>query len=166
MSSDDQIRPYHATTGSETADSLAEVLEHAAAREEAAHKRTGPKKSPKWMLPLGINLGVFAVYLLIAPPDWVVMDPLEGPPPAEQSRSMRVAMYFQSQRIEAYRLENGRLPDALADAGTPVPGVEYNKRGADRYELVADAGGEVLLYDSSAPAAEFEEAVANRLGGA
>jgi len=117
------------------------------------------------MLPLGINLGVFAVYLLIAPPDWVVMDPIDAPPPVEQARSMRVAMYFQSQRIEAYRIENGRLPDALTDAGTPIPGVDYNKRGTGQYELVADVGGEVLLYDSSAPAAEFEAAVASRMSG-
>jgi hypothetical protein len=38
------------------------------------------KAQPKWALPLGINRGVFAVYLLIAPPTWVVMKPLVAAP--------------------------------------------------------------------------------------
>ena len=68
MSGEEEVRPYHARSGSETADTLAEVLEHAAARDEAAKAREAPKRQPKWMLPLGINLALFAVYLLIAPP--------------------------------------------------------------------------------------------------
>ncbi len=165
MSSEDEVRPYHAASGSKTADTLAEVLEHAAAREEAAHKRMVQKKQAKWVLPLGVNLGVFDVYLLIAPPEWVVMDPIEGPPPAEQEEGLRMAMYLQSQRIETYRIANGRLPEALSDAGSTVVGVDYRRQGQDGYQLVADVGETVLIYDSTESALDFARGADSRMRG-
>jgi hypothetical protein len=166
MSSEDKVSPYHARSGSETADTLADVLEHAAAREQAAHKRAAPKKQPKWMLPLGINLGVFAVYLLIAPPAWVIVDPIEGPPVAAQTESLRLGMYMQIQRIDAYRLANGRLPDVLEDAGSVVvSGAEYRRMGVDQYQLVASVGDSVVIYDSTESANDFVGDAANRLRG-
>jgi len=156
MSSEDKVRPYHAkASGQEAADAVHAVLQHAADRDQAAHQTTGPKKQPKWMLPLGINLGVFAVYLLIAPPAWVVVSPLEAPPVEEQLEDLRLAMYMQAQRVESYRQQNGRLPTELVEAGSPVPGVEYNVIGIGRYQLVATVGGEALIYDSSDSAAEW-----------
>lgn len=63
MSSEGQLRPYQAKTasGQEAADALSADLEHAAARDVAQRKKADQKKQPKWMLPLGINLCVFAV---------------------------------------------------------------------------------------------------------
>jgi len=165
MSSEDQLRPYHAKSGSETADTLAEVLEHAAAKEVAAHKRDAPKRQPKWMLPLGINLGVFAIYLLIAPPQWVVMDPIEGPPPAEQLRSYQVAIFLQAGSVEMYRRENGRLPDRTEDIPKTSPGVEYIRVSADVYQLFADVNGEPLVYTSTEDLNEFLGDALSRLGG-
>ena len=96
MSERDQVTPYHAkdvATGQEAADAVADVLKHAAEREEAAHKKTAPKKQPKWMLPVGINLGVLAVYFWIAPPNWVQVNPIQPPPAEERVESLRRAMY-------------------------------------------------------------------------
>ena len=56
-----------------------------------------PKKQPKWMLPLGINLGVSAVCLLIAPPAWIIVIPLESLPLEEQTEDMCLAVYLQAQ---------------------------------------------------------------------
>jgi len=153
MSSEDSARPYHAgkrTPSEEAADAVAAVLSHAAAREEAQHKKDLPRRAQaKWALPLGINLGVFALYLLIAPPSWVVMKPLADAPIEEQVDDMRLAMYMQAMRVDAYHAQNGVLPEALEDAGSSVPGVEYVVMGANRYELVATIGTEVVRYDSS-----------------
>jgi len=159
MSDKDHVRPYHAKdvgSGKETADTLAEVLRHAAERDEAQNRRQKPRSQPRWMLPLGINLGVFAVYLLIAPPAWVVLNPIEPPPPAEQMVGLRTAMYFTASRIEAYRLENGRLPDRLEDVGaTASSGLDYFPLGAGGYQLVGSVGSETLVYDSSQSLAEW-----------
>ena len=161
MSADDQIRPYRAK-GQEAADAVEAVLQHAAARDEAQHKKQPSKKQAKWMLPLGINLGVFAVYLLIAPPAWVIVNPLESAPVEEQIDDLRLAMFFQASRVDAYALQNGQLPDALEDAGSVVPGVDYTVQGPGRYQLIASVGDEVLLYDSSESAQEWVGAEAGR----
>jgi competence protein ComGC len=159
MSSEDQVRPYHAkdeARGQETADAVAAVLKHAAEREKRAHRTTPPKKQPKWMLPLGIQLAVLAVYLLISPPGWITLHPIQGPDPAVQEQGLRVAMYMQSQQIEAYRQANGRLPASLADLpGTPQSGVEYERQGTDEYRLRGQNGSAALIYDSAQPAKDF-----------
>ena len=157
MSSED-LRPYHKKdkgSGQEAADALAAVLTHAAERDEAAEHKQGPKKQSKWMLPLGVNLGVFAVYLLIASPDWVVMNKIDSAPIAEQAEDMRLAIFMQASRVDVYRLQNGQLPASLADAGSPVEGLSYNVIGPDQYELVVTIETEVLRYDSSQPVGEW-----------
>ena len=82
----DQVKPFHAkdvASGQEAADAVAAVIKHAAERDEAARRKAPAKTQPKWMLPLGLNLGLLAVYLLIAPPSWVIVNPI-APPPDEQ----------------------------------------------------------------------------------
>ena len=165
MSSENKPSPFHAKSGAETADTLAEVLEHAAARDVAAHKKDAPKKQAKWMLPLGINLGVFAVYLLIAPPSWVVMDPIEGPPPAEQMRSLRASMFLQAGAIDTYLIQNGSLPATAEDAGKTTPGVDYVRQGGDVYQLVGTVGDEILTYTSTENPIEFLGDALSRIGG-
>ena len=167
MSSEDQVHPYHAkdeARGQQAADAVAAVLKHAAEKDRAAHERAAPKKQPKWMLPLGVNLGVLAVYLLIAPPDWVVMNPVQPPDLAAQTESTQSALWLQAQRIESYRQQNGRLPDQLADAGSPVAGVEYVRQG-DQFQLIAMVGDVPVVWDSSGSHTDIEAAVTRRLVG-
>lgn len=152
MNDKDQVRPYRAKelgTGQETAETLAEVLKHAAERDEKARLKQKPKAPPKWMLPLGVNLGVLAVYLLVAPPDWVVLNPIEPPPAEQRIEDLRTAIYFQAQRVESYRQENGRLPERLEDVGGASTDVQYIVRGTSQYQLVGSVGTETLVYDST-----------------
>jgi len=72
------------------------VLDHAAQHDAAQQEKRTQKEHAKWVLPLGINLGVFAVYLLIAPPAWVVMNPIEAASIEEQTDNMRLAIYMQA----------------------------------------------------------------------
>lgn len=167
MSSDDKVRPYHAPASSaqETADAVKAVLDHTAQKEKAQREKPAPKKQPKWMLPLGANLGVLALYLLIAPPSFIVLDPIEAPAAQEQVRGLQMAMFMQAQRIEAYRIENGELPARLEDAGSPTPGVEYRLVGSGTYQLVGVAADEALVYDSAeqSPQEWLDPSAAQRL---
>lgn len=164
MSSEDQVRPYHAkdeARGQEAADAVAAVLKHAAERDQHAHKKRPPKKQPKWMLPLGIQLAVIAVYLLISPPGWITVHPIKGPDAARQEQDLRTAMWFQSQQIEAYRQKNGRLPTSLAELpGTPKPGIEYQRQGTDNYRLVGTGASTPVIYDSTESASDLLDAAA------
>jgi len=167
MSSEDQVRPYHAkdeARGQEAADAVAAVLKHAAAKDEIAHRKTTPRKQPKWMLPLGVNLAVLAVYLLIAPPSWVTVNPVEPPDLARQGNDLKAAMWFQAERIKSYQAEHGRLPESLSEAGSATPGVEYVRDG-DGFRLIGIVGDVPVILDSNAPNNEFAALVAERLGG-
>ena len=170
MSSEDKVRPFHSKSegsGQEAADAVAAVLKAAAEHDKAAREKQEARKQPRWMLPVGINLVVFALYLLIAPPSWrgwVTVHPIEAPPAQQQMDGLRVAMYLQAQRIEAYRQKHGALPTSLEDAGSATPGVEYHRQGGS-YQLVGTSGQAALVYDSSESLADFGGSAINRLAG-
>ncbi len=168
MSSDDQVRPFHAkdeARGQEAADAVAAVLKHAAERDKAVNETPKRKPTPRWLLPLGIQLSVLALYLLLLPPKWVVVNPIQPPDPSTRVEQLRVAMYLQAQRVDSYKQEHGQLPDKLSDAGSTIEGVEYHRQGVNSYQLVATVGEEALVYDSNESAAAFVGTAANRLTG-
>lgn len=167
MSSEDDVRPYHAKEeahGQEAAEAVAAVLKHAAEKERATRSRQPRKQQPKWMLPLGINLGVLAVYLLIAPPSWVVVNPIQGPDMAVQTDMMAATIYLQSQAIQSFQLQNGRLPSSLAESGRAYDGIEYVRQG-DQYQLIAMVGETPLIWDSTRTNEEIVAAAGRRFGG-
>lgn len=168
MSSEDQVRPYHAkdeARGQEAAEAVAAVLKHAAEKDKAAQARPAPRKQPRWMLPLGINLAVLAVYFLVFSPSWLVINPIEGPDLVAQTVDLKKALWFQAQRVEAYKIKFGRLPEQLADAGSPTPGVQYVRQG-DGYRLVGMIGEAPVIWDSAGSNAEIVALVASSsLGG-
>lgn len=152
MSDQDQLKPYHAkdrSTGQETADVVADVLKHAAERDEAAKKKTGPKPQPKWMLPLAMNMGLLAVYFLVAQPQWTRVNPIQPPPPVEQASQVRNSFVLWIGRIETFAEQNGRLPATLEEARVSgAVGVDYTVRGSS-YTLITTVGDEVITYDSA-----------------
>lgn len=168
MSSEDRFRPYHAkgeARGQEAADAVAAVLKHAAERQKAADLRPPPRAQPRWMLPVGINLAVLAVYLLIAPPAFVTVNPIEGPDLASQEHNLRGAMWMVAQRIDSYRIQYGTAPANLSDAGSAPSGIDYIRRGDNAYHLVATVGETAVVYDSTNPDASFAQAAQSRLSG-
>lgn len=157
MSDSDQVKPYHArdtAPGQEAADVVAEVLKHAEEREEAAKKKDVPKGPPRWMLPLTVNLGVLALYFLIAQPDFLVMNPVTDPRVTDEVvADMRNAMYMDGiMRIQMFQRENGRLPQSLEEAGTTLgqQGVNYRIEGDSAYILISIVGDSTIVFDSAA----------------
>ena len=153
MSDQDQVKPYHAkdtAPGQEAADVVAEVLQHAQEREAAASKRTGPKAPPKWMLPLTVNLGVLALYFLIAQPEFLVVNPIEDPRGAvEVDQQTRSTVYIYGiNAINNFVGANGRLPSNLGEAGSQLAtqeGVTYTVTSDSTYTLSFEG----LTFDSS-----------------
>jgi hypothetical protein len=155
MTDPDQVRPYHAkdsAPGQEAADVVAEVLKHAEEREKAAQEKSTPKGPPKWMLPLSVNLGVLALYFLIAQPDFLILNPVEDPRAVEEvATDMRSAMTIDGvYRIEGFREREGRLPASLEELGTTLgeQGVAYTVLGDSAYTLSATVGDETIVFDS------------------
>lgn len=143
----DQIKPFHAkdvTTGQETADVVAAVLKHAAAKDHAARQKTAPKAQPIWMLPVGLMMSVLAGFLLAFPPNWVVVNPIAAQAPEQAVENLESAMWLQMNAIATYRMANQTLPAQLSNA----EGFDYQVRGQN-YTLCATAAETPVCYDSS-----------------
>ena len=157
MSENEDLKPFHAKdvgAGQETADVVAAVLKHAAERDQAAHKKTAPKKQSKWLLPLGVNLGVFAAYLLIWSPQWVVLNPIGPPATEEQVEKVSSAMWLAINGIELFRINNERLPQSLGEAQVNQAGMDYMLVGTSSYVLSAEAGENALVFNSAVQTAQ------------
>lgn len=153
MSENDRVKPYHAKNtapGQEAADVVAEVLAHAAEREEAAHKKVAPKGPPRWMLPLTVNMGVLALYFLIAQPDFLEMNPIDDPrPAAAQVSNAKSTMGMVVGAIESFQAANGRLPATLEEANAVAASAyEYITVNDSAYILTHAIGDEVIEFDS------------------
>ena len=157
MTDQDNVKPYHArdtAPGKEAADVVAEVLQHAAEREEAAKKKQGPKTPPKWMLPLTVNIGVLALYFLIASPEFLIVNPVEDTRPnAEVDQQNRSTVYLYGiTPIENFRDANGRLPATLEEAGRQLAtfGLPVTYSATDTsYVLTVTVDGRELRFDSA-----------------
>lgn len=167
MSQNDEVKPFHAkevASGQEAAEAVAAVLKHAQQRDEAAQQKAPSKSQPKWLLPLGLNLGVFAVYLLIWSPSWVVLNPIAPPATEQQLANTRNGVFAIASKIESFRGTNGRLPGDLAELGYPQSELDYTVQG-EGYQLYIAVGDETILYDSAQQSlAEWGAANAGDMG--
>ena len=155
MSEQDDVQPFHAkgtAPGQEAADVVAEVLAHAAEREQAVKEKTAPKGPPKWMMPVTVNLGLLAMYFLFAQPQWIVVSPLQDPRAgAELVEANRQGIYFDGiQRIEQFQQANGRLPASLIEAGSTLADQGVNYSVVDSaYILTFTIDGQTYTFDSA-----------------
>lgn len=167
---EDQPRPKSRDprkTGAETADLVSEVLQDAARREEARSKKAEPlgrtrQRAAAISLPLA---GAFSFYLWFGQPAWVAPK-IEDPVTAERAEGgLRVAMFFEAQKIEDFRTQNGRLPDTLGDlGGTPPEEMTYERVDARTYRLVGQSRGVTLTFNSDQAIQEFVGDELDRLG--
>lgn len=115
------------------------------------------------------RIGLAVVWAGIA---WVWISgppPLSPPaPPAptveQETRALRVHVFLQAQRIEAYRQGRGRLPYVLQEAGPVFPGITYRRRDNRSYELEARADRVRVFYASERGAVDFVGDAAAALG--
>lgn len=83
---------------------------------------------------LGITL-VIALVLAFRPPAWILPPPLPTPTAAEREASIRFALYLQAQQVEHFRATRGKIPSQLAEAGHPLPGIQYTALSGTTYRL-------------------------------
>lgn len=138
--------------GPERYEALLEVLEQQAQRahEGPEHRR---RRSYGPIL-LVVLIGVTA-WLWILPPAWLIPPAPEPQPIEAEEAALRFGMYLQAQRIKAYELRHGRLPETLGEAGEGLPGASYRVLGAGVYELTGTTDRIRLTYRSSQPLREW-----------
>jgi hypothetical protein len=141
-----------ASSGSEIADALADVLEHTAKRAEAEASAEKPRdrSSAFHWFGLGI-LTAISAYLWFGAPDWIQPEP--PPPPTVQleEAGLRLNLYLQAMRIERFRTAEGRLPASLVEAGDPISNIEYQRMDEGTYHLSGTSDNMVLGFTSTEP---------------
>lgn len=98
-------------------------------------------------------LGV--AYIWVFSPSWTRVKPPEPPPVAAEAQSLRLNVFLQTQAIEAYRMERGRLPYVLQEAGPPFRGIEYLRKDSRSYELLGATDRVRMRYLSEEPPMDF-----------
>jgi hypothetical protein len=135
---------------------LAEVLRDQAARAEAALDAE-ERRDQRARVRRGVLAGIWVVvaWVWLATPSWLRVEPPPKPTVATEAQSLRLNVFLQSQAIEAYRLQRGRLPFALQEAGPPFRGMEYRRFDSRSYEVQGRSNRVILRYHSDQPAMEF-----------
>ena len=159
--------PRRKTTGSETADLVSEVLEDAARRNEARGRKQEPvigrnrQRAAAISLPLA---GAFSFYLWFGNPAWVTPT-MPDPVTTEKAEAgLRVAMFFEAQKIEQFRTTSGRLPDTMDELGSAPSEMTYTRLDARTYTLVGNSRGVTLTFNSDQVLTQFVGDAMTRLG--
>lgn len=153
-------------TGSEAADLVSEVLQDAKRREEARSRKAPVGRSRQRFAAVSLPLaGAFSFYIWFGNPAWVTPT-MPDPVNAEKAEaSLRVAMFYEAQRIESFRQESGRLPDSLGElGGTPPAEMTYQRVDARTYQLTGQNRGVTLTFNSDQAIQQFVGDAMNRLG--
>jgi hypothetical protein len=95
-------------------------------------------------------IGLAGIALLIIQPVWLV-GPKAPPPETEPvlEASLRLSLLRQRSQIFEFSRARGRLPADLTEAGDSVPGVRYERIGADAFRLIATVGDSLIVLQSS-----------------
>jgi len=150
--------PTHRVSSDEDrAQILAEALAHAEAQEAQYRLPLSDARPPgRWKSLLATVTFVLAGVIAAAPPSWLLADPPAPVTAGERLRGTRATLFLQAQQIEAYRMQNQRLPRSLEELPMRVPGVRFVRSNNRVYQLVAfTRNGETTVYDSTRPE-EFE----------
>ena len=79
----------------------------------------------------------------------------QGQKAKQEEATLRLVMYFQAQKIEHYRLDTGRVPLELDDAGPVFRGMEYIRLTDRDYRILGRTFRVILSYSSVEPIDAF-----------
>ena len=159
-------RDSRRATGSETADLVSDVLEDAARRAEARSKKPEPVgRSRQRVAAVSLPLaGAFSFYLWFGSPAWITPT-MPDPISAEMAEDgLRVAMFFEAQKIENFRDNSGRLPDTMEELGSAPGEMTYSVVDARTYTLVGQSRGVTLTFNSDQAITQFVGDALDKLG--
>jgi hypothetical protein len=141
-------------TGRDFAEALDEVIRD---QEEKSRARRGPggssggrreRSALKAWLTLLAAAAVSLTFWL-GSPTWLQPTPLSRATPQAAEAGLRVEVYHQAMRIQAFAQREGRLPGVLTELGPPPPGMGYERLSPREFLLWMEARGIRVDYSSS-----------------
>ena len=140
--------PARPTPNANVAALVTEIMEEA--RKNAEHP--APSRSRRVPTFVGAVLVMaMCAWAWIAPPAWLVPKPAGAPSRDYREASTRVALALHAQRIEAYRMSHGRLPQTKQEVGIMSDEIAYERVDSLAFELSSRVDGEPVTYTSSQP---------------
>jgi hypothetical protein len=123
--------------------------------DEKARTRVSTPASRGIMFGASVALFAAAVYLAVARPAWFIRPPPPPDPPVIQEASVRLTIVREAQRINAYRISTGRLPQDPAAAGSAVAGLVYGRINDSVFTVSMPAGVNRMTFRSTDSVAVF-----------
>lgn len=115
-----------------------------------------PRPARSWVLVTSAVILVSSLGVLtVTQPDWLLPGWAEAESPEISEASLRLAIVRERQRVEAYRMQHGRLPATLEAAGGSLSGVRYTIRNDGTYLLEADLGRSYVRLASTGSVQAF-----------
>ena len=110
--------------GQERAAALVAVLRDQEEKEEASLRAQEAlkRRSRNGNLVLTVS-ALMAAWVWIFPPDSIRIERPTVPTVAEEEASLRRTIFLQHSAIQQYRIENGRIPEGLDQAGSTFAGM-------------------------------------------
>lgn len=144
---------------------IAEALAHAEVR-DLSYRPPSVAPTVHWKGAVGSAGLLLGTALLLLPPAWLRGESAPSVPREARDLGARAILYLQAQEIEAYRQRNHGLPARLGDLEAELPGLRFVRSNDRVYQLVAyGPDGRAVVYDSTRPAPEIEEAAVDLLSG-
>lgn len=136
---------------------LADAVVQSETQEAKYRLRLPPTDPPgRWKSLFAMVTFMLAGVVAVGPPAWLQADPPATVTEGERVRGVRAALFLQAQQVEAYRVQNQRLPRSLNQLPIRVPGVRFVRSNNQVYQLVAfTPDGKRIVYDSTRPS-EFD----------
>ena len=120
--------------------------------EEARRNAEEPAPSKSRVIPSYVAAGlVFALcaWVWVAPPAWLVPQPVAAPSRDYREASTRVALALHAQRVEAFRASHGYLPRSKQEVGIASDQIVYQANDSLTFQLSAIVDGETVTYKST-----------------
>jgi hypothetical protein len=135
---------------------LAQALAHAEHQEARYRVPIDTGVTRRWKALAASAVFVLAGWVAAAPPGWVRPEPPARLNATARARNIRTALLLQAQQVEAFRVEEQRLPTSLDELPRRLPGIEYARSGNRAYQLVGrEPNGAAVIYDSADPSPAF-----------
>lgn len=105
------------------------------------------RRGGMWFL---LGLGLVGGALLLWQPVWLT-GPDAPPPesPALAAASLRLSLLRERRRVTDFAQQHGRLPSTLSEAGSPLPELEFQPSGRDRFTLSGRVGDSLIVLRST-----------------
>lgn len=129
----------------EAAQAAVTDAEHKADEARRQNRPRRARLSPLVSATIASGIGL---YLLVVRPAWFVTPPPPPDPPAIAAASVRLTLAREANRVEQFQADSGRLPASMAEAGSTVSGIAYERLNDSGYVLRAVGGSGTVSLSS------------------